>query len=273
MTAALPGPATSRLTHGVIHPQPVNGGRWYRPARRPPCSSLKPGLDRSGTTACVAVRHPPPRINAHRAAWTSARTASTLTVANIRPSVSILPMTGPSASIWTVALNRRTPRTARLTVDRWSSRSPENRPESGSAWTVSDPLNGTRSESLRTVRNPRTAYAISRITILHMLRGACRDSWYGPEGSCENDSMTNRNGSILSIGSTGSILSIGSAGSILSIGSAGSILSVGSVSSIGSVFSVGSAASAGSILSALSCWSVLAWKGRAKGRPGGAPVT
>jgi hypothetical protein len=50
---------------------------------------------------------------------------------------------------------------ARLMVDWRSARSPENRPESGSAWTVSDPLRGTRSESLRTVRNPRTTYPIS----------------------------------------------------------------------------------------------------------------
>jgi len=59
MTAAFPGPATSRLTSGVIHPHPVNGGRWYLPARRPPRSRSKPGLERSGTTACVAVRHEP----------------------------------------------------------------------------------------------------------------------------------------------------------------------------------------------------------------------
>ena len=47
MTAAFPGPATRRLTSGVSHPHPVKGGRWYRPARRPPRSSLKPGLERS----------------------------------------------------------------------------------------------------------------------------------------------------------------------------------------------------------------------------------
>ena|GEM_PF-2554202 len=51
-------------------------------------------------------------------------------------------------------------------VDWWSTRFPVNRPESGSAWTVSDPLKGTRKESLRTVRNPRTAYAISRMNVL-----------------------------------------------------------------------------------------------------------
>jgi len=43
---------------------------------------------------------------------------------------------------------------------------PENRPESGSALTVSDPLKGTRNESLRTVRNPRTTKPISRMSIL-----------------------------------------------------------------------------------------------------------
>jgi hypothetical protein len=83
--------------------------------------------------------------------------------------------------------------------------------------------------------------------------------------ACENERMRNRDGSILSIGSSGSILSIGSAGSILSIGSAGSILSIGSAGSIASVLSVGSAASIGSVLSALSNWSLLAWRGR----PGG----
>ena len=76
-------------------------------------------------------------------------------------------------------------------------------------------------------------------------------------------------GSILSIGSSGSILSIGSAGSILSIGSAGSIVSIGSVFSAASVLSVASAASAGSILSALSRWSVRAWRGK----PGTRQVT
>ena len=93
-------------------------------------------------------------------------TASTVTVANIRPSWSTPPMTGDSASIWTVALKRLAPRTVRLMVDWWSTRSPVKRPESGSAWTVSDPLKGTRKESLRTVRNPRTAYAISRMNVL-----------------------------------------------------------------------------------------------------------
>ena len=51
-------------------------------------------------------------------------------------------------------------------VDWRSARSPANRPESGSALTVSDPLKGTRNESLRTVRNPRTTYPISRMSIL-----------------------------------------------------------------------------------------------------------
>src|SRR6266702_1592529 len=166
MTMAFPGPATSRLTNGVTHPHPVKGGRWYLPTRRPPRSRLKPGLDRSGTTACVAVRHEPSLINARPPAQALVMTASTVTVANIRPSGSTLPMTGDSASIWTVALKRLAPRTARLTVDWRSARSPENRPESGSAWTVSDPLTGTRNESLRTVRNPRTTYPISRISSL-----------------------------------------------------------------------------------------------------------
>ena len=43
---------------------------------------------------------------------------------------------------------------------------PVKRPESRSAWIVSDPLKGMRKESLRTVRNPRTAYAISCMSIL-----------------------------------------------------------------------------------------------------------
>jgi hypothetical protein len=73
---------------------------------------------------------------------------------------------GDSASIWTVALKRLAPRTARLMADWRSARSPENRPESGSALTVSDPLKGTRNESLRTVRNPRTTKPISRMSIL-----------------------------------------------------------------------------------------------------------
>src|ERR1700757_2157430 len=166
MTIAFPGPATSRLTNGVTHPHPVKGGRWYLPTRRPPRSRLKPGLDRSGTTACVAGRHDPSLINARLPAHALVMTASTVTAANIRPSGSTLPMTGDSASIWTVALRRLGPRRARLMVDGWSARSPENRPESGSALTASDPLRGTRSESLRTVRNPRTTYPISRMSVL-----------------------------------------------------------------------------------------------------------
>ena len=35
MTTAFPGPATSRLTSGVIHSHLVKRGRWYLPARRP----------------------------------------------------------------------------------------------------------------------------------------------------------------------------------------------------------------------------------------------
>ena len=93
-------------------------------------------------------------------------TALTVTVANIRPSWSTPPMTGESAVIWTVALKRLAPRTVRLMSDLSRTRSPVNRPESGSSWTVSDPLRGTRKESLRTVRNPRTVYAISRMNIL-----------------------------------------------------------------------------------------------------------
>ena len=81
-------------------------------------------------------------------------TASTVTAANIRPSGSTLPMTGDSASIWTVALKRLAPRTARLMVDWRSARSPGTDPSPDPAWTVSDPLKGTRNESLRTVRNP-----------------------------------------------------------------------------------------------------------------------
>jgi len=49
-------------------------------------------------------------------------------------------------------------------VNGWSVRFPENRPESGSARMVSDPLKGTRSEFPRTVSNPRTTYAISRMS-------------------------------------------------------------------------------------------------------------
>jgi len=65
MTAAFPGPATSRLMAGVSHPHPVNGGRWYRPARRPPRARSKPGLECSGTTACVAVRQESPPVSVH----------------------------------------------------------------------------------------------------------------------------------------------------------------------------------------------------------------
>ena len=93
-------------------------------------------------------------------------TASTVTVAHIRPSWSIPPIIGDSAVIWTVALKRLAPRTLLLTVDWRRTRSPVKRPESRSAWTASDPLKGMRKESLRTVRNPRTAYMISCMNIV-----------------------------------------------------------------------------------------------------------
>lgn len=76
---------------------------------------------------------------------------------------------GESGAIWTLALKRLVPRTVRLIVDWWRMRSPVKRPESGSAWTASDPDKGTRKESLRTVRNPCTPYVISRINVLSAL--------------------------------------------------------------------------------------------------------
>ena len=112
------------------------------------------------------MRHEPSPINICPAAWTAAMTASTVTVAHIRPSWSIPPISGDSAVIWTVALKRLAPRTLLLTVDWRRTRSPVKRPDSRSAWTASDPLKGMRKESLRTVRNPRTAYTISCMNIV-----------------------------------------------------------------------------------------------------------
>jgi hypothetical protein len=133
MTAAFPGPATSRLMTGVSHPHPVNGGRRYRPASRPPSAMSKPGLERSGTTACVAVRQEPAPARVRPARRTSVSAASTATVADICPCPSIRPATGDPASIRTVAPNRLTPRSLRLTAAGRSTRSPVKCPEPGSA--------------------------------------------------------------------------------------------------------------------------------------------
>jgi hypothetical protein len=166
MTAAFPGPATSRLMTGVSHPHPVNGGRWYRPARRPPSAMSKPGLERSGTTAHVAVRQEPPPATARPARRIAISAALTVTVADSCPRSSIRPATGDSASIRTVAPNRLTPRTLRLMAAGRSTRFPLKGPGPGSARTVSDPRNGTRSESRRTVRKPRTSYSMSVMEVL-----------------------------------------------------------------------------------------------------------
>jgi hypothetical protein len=126
MTTALPEPATSTLTSGVSHPHPVNGGRSYLPATRPPRSRSKPGWERSGTTACLAVRQEQPPISVRPAVRTAVRTAPTVTVADSRPSLSIPPVTGEPASIWTSAVNRLTPSTFRLALAWLSARSPVN---------------------------------------------------------------------------------------------------------------------------------------------------
>ena len=116
----VPRPAATRLTNGVSHPHPVKGGRWYRPARRPPRSSRKPGWERSATTASVAVRHEPQLSSGRPAVRTAAMTASTVTAANTRPWSSTRPTTGDAAAICTVALKRVAPRTVRLVVDGWT---------------------------------------------------------------------------------------------------------------------------------------------------------
>jgi len=108
-------------------------------------------------------------------------TASTVTVAHIRPSWSIPPITEDSAVIWTVALKRLAPRTLLLTVDWRRTRSPVKRPDSRSAWTASDPLKGMRKESLRTVRNPRTAYTIS---CMNIVSAAARRPRAGTQAAC-----------------------------------------------------------------------------------------
>ena len=115
------------------------------------------------------MRHEPPPINVRPAAWTADTTASTVAAANSWPVWSTLPIMGESGAIWTLALKRLAPRTVRLIVDWWRMRSPVKRPESGSAWTASDPDKGTRKESLRTVRNPCSPYVISRMNVLSAL--------------------------------------------------------------------------------------------------------
>jgi hypothetical protein len=56
-------------------------------------------------------------INVAPAARAAVMTTSTMTVADIWPSWSTLPLTGALAAIWMVTLKRLAPRIVRLTVD------------------------------------------------------------------------------------------------------------------------------------------------------------